>query len=113
MSDLRETRHLTYTHPLHVRVRMDVRTQGQLGTGPLTDLISKLKLKAQERNFRQISPLKYGYTLYVGYKVKKVLYSHIIYMINILTMAIWLIYNVTIKDLENSNYYFLSPRIVK
>lgn len=49
----------------------------------------------------------------VGYKVKKVLYSHIIYIINILTMAIWLIYNVTIKDLENSNYYFFSPGIVK
>lgn len=70
MSDLRETRRLTYTHPLRVRVRMDVRTQGQLGTGPLTDLISKLKLKAQERNFRQTSPLKYGYTL-CGVKSKE------------------------------------------
>lgn len=48
----------------------------------------------------------------MGYKVKKVLYSHIIYNINILTMAIWLIYNITIKDLENSNY-FLSPGLVK
>lgn len=41
----------------------------------------------------------------VGYKLKKVLYSNLICNINILTMAVWLIYNVTIKDLENSNYY--------
>lgn len=44
----------------------------------------------------------------VGYKVKKDLYSHILYIIKILTMAIWLIYNITIKDLENSNYNSLS-----